>query len=112
MKPFDPAKRTFRRTYDLQKELDRAVANRIASGVCFKGAVDEQAAKIEFKDGQEFCVCEWIDDEGIQELTAKRVILPERAALADHFGRSTLQPVADPDQNSYVAHGEIDFFWG
>jgi hypothetical protein len=33
-----------------------------------------------------------------------------RAALADHFGRFTLQPVANADGNSYAAQGEIDFF--
>jgi hypothetical protein len=33
-----------------------------------------------------------------------------RAALAEHFGRFTLEPTGEAGSRSYLAHGEIDFF--
>jgi hypothetical protein len=33
-----------------------------------------------------------------------------RAALAEHFGKFTLEPVTGTGKQSYVAHGEVDFF--
>ena len=36
----------------------------------------------------------------------------ERVALAEHFGRFTLEPTGKAGSRSYFAHCEIDFFWG
>ncbi len=33
-----------------------------------------------------------------------------RAALAEHFGKFTLEPVTGTGEQSCVAHGEVDFF--
>lgn len=33
-----------------------------------------------------------------------------RAALAEHFGAFTLQPVTKDGKTSYLAHGKVDFF--
>jgi site-specific DNA recombinase len=33
-----------------------------------------------------------------------------RAALAEHFGKFTLEPVIEAGEHSYLAHGEVDFF--
>ena len=33
-----------------------------------------------------------------------------RAALAEHFGSFTLEPVTRPGKTTYLAHGKVDFF--
>jgi hypothetical protein len=33
-----------------------------------------------------------------------------RAALAEHFGKFTLEPVTGTGERSYLAHGQVDFF--